>query len=206
MFADSLHPPAHAKALIFDCDGTLADTFAAHYGAFRAALAPYGIDFGTDFYAVRLGWSRKALLEAVVQETGVPFDAEAVAARNAPLFLDHIDAVRAIAATEALVRGYYGKMRLGVCSGGQKDIVEATLKAIGLYDCFDGVVTFEDTGIGKPAPDLYLEACRRVGVAPSEAHAYEDSDEGIEAARVAGLSVSDVRPFYTPDPSGWCDG
>lgn len=203
MFADSLHPPAHAKALIFDCDGTLADTFAAHYRAFRAALAPFGIDFRADFYAARLGWSRKALLDAVAQETGTAFDAEAVAARNAPLFLAHIDAVRAIPATEALVRAYYGKLKLGVCSGGQRGIVEATLKAIGLYERFDAVVAFEDTGVGKPAPDLYLEACRRLGVAPSDAHAYEDSDEGIEAAHAAGLSVSDVRPYYSTDPSGW---
>lgn len=90
-----------------------------------------------------------------------------------------------------------------MASGGQASIVTATLKTIGLYDRFDTVVTVDDTGIGKPAPDLYLEACRRLGVAPREAHAYEDTDEGLESARSAGLSVSDIRPFYRSDPAMW---
>lgn len=50
----SLLPPPEKKALIFDCDGTLADTFPAHYRAFRSALAPYGLTFPADFYATRL--------------------------------------------------------------------------------------------------------------------------------------------------------
>jgi len=198
-----LLPPAGTKALVFDCDGTLADSFAAHYRAFSAALAVYNINFTPAFYAARLGWSRSSLLEALKAETGTTFDVKTVAGRNAPLFLEHIDAVKAIPATEALVRQFHGALKLGVASGGQRPIVTATLKAIGLYDCFDAVVTFEDTGKGKPAPDLYLEACRRLGVAPADAHAYEDSEEGIEAARTAGLSVSDIRPFYVTDPARW---
>lgn len=203
LFPEPLRPPEGTKALVFDCDGTLADTFAAHYRALSAALKVYGVGFAADFYAARVGLSRTNLLQAVREGTGIHFDAEAIAAQNAPLFLDNIDAVKAIPHTEALVRHYHGALKLGVCSGGQKAIVTATLKAIGLYEMFDTVVAFEDTGVGKPAPDLYLEACRRLGVAPHEAHAYEDSDEGIAAARAAGLSVSDVRPFYVSDPTRW---
>jgi len=199
----ALRPPTGTKALVFDCDGTLADSFAAHYRAFSAALSVYNINFTPAFYAARLGWSRGRLLEALKVETGAHFDVETLAAGNAPLFLEHIDAVKAIAATEAVVRHYHGSLKMGVASGGQRPVVTATLKAIGLDRMFGTVVTFEDTGKGKPAPDLYLLACHRLGVVPAHAHAYEDSDEGLEAARTAGLSVSDIRPFYSPDPSAW---
>ncbi|MDC7684359.1 HAD family phosphatase [Asticcacaulis sp. BYS171W] len=200
--ADLLPPPG-VKALIFDCDGTLADTFAAHYRALSVALEVYNINLEPQFYADRLGLSRSVLLEEYARQSPLPFDADDIAARNAPLFMDHIDRVAAIPVTEALVREYHGQLKLGVASGGQKLIVKATLKAIGLIDYFETVTTFEDTGVGKPAPDLYLTACDRLGVAPSEAHAYEDSDEGMEAARAAGMTVSDIRPFYTTDPALW---
>lgn len=199
----SLLPPAHKKALIFDCDGTLADTFPAHYRVFRTLFTPKGIDFPAAFYAARLGLSRNKLLEAFHLETEAEFDVAAIAENNTALFVDNIEAVKAIAPIEALVRHYHGQMKLGVASGGQTAIVTATLKAIGLYPLFDTVVTFEDTGIGKPAPDIYLKACENLKVAPADAHAYEDTDEGLEAAHAAGLSVSDIRPFYSPDPSLW---
>ncbi|MEM9963950.1 MAG: HAD family phosphatase [Asticcacaulis sp.] len=202
LIADLL-PPAHKKALIFDCDGTLADTFPAHYRAFKSAFAPYGIDFPATFYAARLGLSRSKLLEAFRLHSTTPFDVSAISENNTALFVEHMGAVKAIAPIEALVRHYHGQMKLGVASGGQTAIVTATLKAIDLYPMFDTVVTFEDTGIGKPAPDLYLRACENLKVAPADAHAYEDTDEGLEAAHAAGLSVTDIRPFYSPDPSLW---
>ncbi|MFT4091242.1 MAG: HAD family phosphatase [Asticcacaulis sp.] len=199
----SLLPPPNKKALIFDCDGTLADTFPAHYRVFRTIFTPKGIDFPAAFYAARLGLSRNRLLEAFRLETGAEFDAGYIAENNAALFVENIDAVKAVAPVEALVRHYHGQLKLGVASGGQTDIVTATLKAIGLYELFDTVVTFEDTGIGKPAPDLYIKACENLKALPVDAHAYEDTDEGMEAALAAGLSVSDIRPFYSTDPANW---
>ena len=61
----------------------------------------------------------------------------------------------------------------------------------------------DDAGIGKPAPDLYLIAAERLGVKPQFVQAYEDSDEGVEAAERAGMAVIDIRPYYQTDPSNW---
>ena len=82
-------------------------------------------------------------------------------------------------------------------------MVEASLTAIGLIDLFDTIVTIEDTGVPKPAPDLFLLAARNLNIDPAACHVFEDSDEGIEAAHRAGMTVTDVRPYYRSDPSRW---
>jgi len=88
---------------------------------------------------------------------------------------------------------------MSVASGRTREIVEVTLSAINLLDLFEAVVTIEDVqGRGKPAPDMFLEAAQRLRVPPNECTVFEDSDEGIEAARRAGMSATDVRLVYRP--------
>lgn len=86
---------------------------------------------------------------------------------------------------------------MAVASGGTREIVKATLLATNLLALFDTVVTIEDVqGRGKPAPDIFLEAARRLRVSPGECTVFEDSDEGIKAARLAGMTATDVRLVY----------
>ena len=191
------------QALIFDCDGTLADTFAAHFRAFREALLPYSVEFTAAFYAARLGLSRTQLLAALSLETGAAIDDADVALRSPALFVAHAHVIRPIAFTNDLVRAHKGARKLAVASSAQRPMVEASLKAIGLAGAFDTVVTIEDVTAGKPAPDLFLKAAANLGVAPAVCHVFEDSDEGLEAARRAGMAATDIRPFYRPDPAGW---
>ncbi len=193
----------HIQAIIFDCDGTLADTFGAHFRAFHEILADYKIAFEAEFYHARLGLSRYQLLEDLKKTQGKHFDAQAVADRNTEVFLAQRSAIRAIPYTHEILHNHLSKLKLGVASGGQQDIVTATLKAIGVYDLLDTVVTIEDTGIGKPAPDLYLLAAKQLGIEPRFVQVYEDSDEGMEAARRAGMAVIDIRPYYQTDPANW---
>ena len=191
------------QALIFDCDGTLADTFAAHYRTFRSALIPYNVEFTTAFYAARLGLSRRQMLAALQTETGVAFDDADVAARTPPIFLQHLSAVKAIPFSETLVRRHHGTLKLAVASAGVRNVVTASLETIGLLHFFDTVVTIEDTGVGKPAPDLFLKAAERLNVPPALCHVFEDSNEGVEAAHRAGMACTDIRPYYTIDPAAW---
>lgn len=193
----------HIQAIIFDCDGTLADTFGAHFRAFREVLTDYKVAFEAEFYHARLGLSRYQLLEALTEVQGVAFDDADVARRSAVAFKEYMSSIRAIPYTHEILHNHHGKLKLGVASGGQKDMVTATLKAIGVYDLMETVVTIEDAGVGKPAPDLYLIAAERLGVEPRFVQVYEDSDEGIEAAQRAGMAVIDIRPYYQTDPSEW---
>ncbi len=191
------------EALIFDCDGTLADTFAAHFRAFREALVPYGVEFTAAFYAARLGLSRKQLLAALTTETGTAIDDADIAVRSPAMFVGNAHAIRPIAFTNDLVRAHKGARKLAVASAAQRPMVEASLKAIGLDSAFDTIVTIEDVTAGKPAPDLFLKAAANLGVTPAHCHVFEDSDEGLEAARRAGMAATDIRPFYRPDPASW---
>jgi HAD superfamily hydrolase (TIGR01509 family) len=70
-----------------------------------------------------------------------------------------------------------------------------TLRALGLADCFETIITADDPVKPKPDPDIFLEAARRMRVAPSHCQVFEDGDAGLEAARKAGMVATDIRPF-----------
>jgi HAD superfamily hydrolase (TIGR01509 family) len=104
-----------------------------------------------------------------------------------------------VAPVEAVVQvaaNYRGKLPLAVASGGQRTVVQKTLDALGILDWFDAIVCAEDTVRHKPAPDVFLEAARRIGVAPAHCVGFEDAELGLEALRRAGMLAVDVRPWY----------
>jgi HAD superfamily hydrolase (TIGR01509 family) len=96
-----------------------------------------------------------------------------------PLIDGAVDAVQRLA----------GRFKLGVASSSNRPIIDAVLEAAGIAELFDATVSSEEVGRGKPAPDVYLEAARRLGVEPSHAAAVEDSSNGLRAAHAAGLRV-----------------
>lgn len=181
------------SALIFDCDGTLANTTPVHYRTFSEAFAEHGHTMARDWYFARTGLSRDQVFEQFAQEFGLSFDNETVANRMRELFFDYIDQVEEIAQVTEVARRYHGVVPMAVASGGQRAIVEATLTSLGLLDLFDTIVAVENAARSKPAPDLFLEAARRLGVDPTACLVFEDSDEGLEAAKRAGMASKDVR-------------
>ena len=82
---------------------------------------------------------------------------------------------------------------MAVASGGTKPIIEQVLEQLRIRPLFQAVVTNEDVVRQKPAPDIFLEAARRIGVAPERCRAYEDTDLGMQAIRAAGMEAVDVR-------------
>ena len=94
-----------------------------------------------------------------------------------------------------IVRANHGQLPMAVVSGGSHRNVMASLEATGLDSFFPVVLTSDDPFPGKPAPDIMLEAARRLGVAPEFCQVFEDGDLGIDAARAAGMLATDVRPF-----------
>ena len=86
-----------------------------------------------------------------------------------------------------IVRQMHGVKPMAIASGGHRESVEATLQALQITNLFDAIICAEDCVRGKPFPDPFLEAARRIGVAPAECVVFEDSPTGIEAARAAGM-------------------
>lgn len=87
----------------------------------------------------------------------------------------------------ALVRDRHGSIPMAVASGGHRDLVERTLRAVGICNLFETVVAAEDYNHGKPHPEPFLIAAARLGVAPEHCLAFEDTDVGASAARAAGM-------------------
>ncbi|HTA29345.1 MAG TPA: HAD-IA family hydrolase, partial [Candidatus Cybelea sp.] len=92
---------------------------------------------------------------------------------------------------------HFGKIPMAVASGGTQSIIEQVLEHLGIRKMFAAVVTSEDVVNQKPAPDIFLEAARRIGVAPQFCRAYEDTDLGMQAIRAAGMEAVDVRELRT---------
>jgi beta-phosphoglucomutase-like phosphatase (HAD superfamily) len=182
-----------SDALIFDCDGTLADTMPAHYRAWREVLRPHDVIFSEErFYALG-GCPTRVIARLLCDEASRPFDVAEVVLAKEQAFLDQIDAIVPLVKVVDIARAGRGVHPMAVASGGRRAIVERTLRQIGVLDWFAAVVTAEDTTRHKPDPDIFLEAARRLAVDPSDCTVYEDTDIGLEAARRAGMRAVDVR-------------
>ena len=195
----ALNPPEPYSAIIFDCDGTLVDSTRLYFHAWQTLFKSHGVEMSWGWFVTRLGCSWPQIFHEFQKECGIFLDAAAALQRFNRAYRDEIDTLCAIEIIADVARRHFGQIPMAVASGGTREIVEATLLAANLLDLFDAVVTIEDVrGRGKPAPDIFLEAARRLRVRPNECTVFEDSDEGIEAARLAGMSATDVRLVYRP--------
>lgn len=182
------------QALIFDCDGTLADTMPAHYRAWQTVLAPLSLQFPERRFYALAGVPTPRIAELLVGESGRrDLDPLALADLKERTYAESVDRVAPIDKVVAVARAARGRLPLAVASGSHRSLVEATLAAIGTTGWWQAVVTAEDVLHPKPAPDIFLEAARRLGVAPELCTVYEDGDLGLEAARRAGMTAVDIR-------------
>lgn len=178
---------------IFDLDGTLADTMPVHYRAWGDVGARHGIVFPeARFYALG-GVPTLTIARTLIEEQGLALDPAEVASDKEAAFLARFHEVGAIDAVVAIARRCAAEAPIAVATGSRRAIAERTLATIGLRGLFAVVVTAEDTTRHKPEPDVFLEAARRLGAAPSDCAVYEDTDLGLEAARRAGMTPVDVR-------------
>ncbi|MER5490632.1 HAD family hydrolase [Streptomyces sp. NPDC002454] len=182
-------------ALVFDWDGTLADTLAAHYAALSTALSPYGLTVDADWYATATGMSTD---EAVLwlsrdQDVELPLPLADLVDRCQTAYLDQLDQVREITAVADIARANHGRVPMAVASGGRRRSIEATMKHLALDELFDAVVAREDVRRGKPEPDIFLAAAAALGVPPARCIVLEDSEAGIAAADRASMTVIDIR-------------
>ena len=190
--------PTPFSALIFDCDGTLVDTAPAHFYAITQALKLQGHSMDRDWYMARAGLTPDALLdaqEAAVAAAGkiLPLNRETVFATYNDHFRAGLPLLREVAAVASLARAWHGRVPISVASNGRLANVQASLRATGLLPLFDLIVSADDVARGKPAPDVFLEAARRMRVPPAECVVLEDSEEGLRAATAAGMRAVDVR-------------
>ena len=153
-------PPGDFAALIFDCDGTLADSMPLYHRAWRAALAAHGatFDFTWDIFMSRAGVTTQGTVDALNQEYGMSLDALRVEESQYAEYARLIEEVKPFPEVVAVARAHFGKIPMAVASGGARKWVERTLELIGVRELFDAVVVSADVPRGKPYPDIFLRA------------------------------------------------
>jgi beta-phosphoglucomutase family hydrolase len=186
------------RGLIFDCDGTLADTMPLHWKAWQIILERHRLHLPEErFYALG-GVPSRDILRVLAAEQGVQLDHLAVAKEKEEAYLPFISKVEPIRVVLDIARQQFGHLPMAVASGGSRTIIEQVLEHLQIRSLFNAVVTNEDVTRQKPAPDIFLEAARRIGVPPTQCRAYEDTDLGLEAIRAAGMDAVDVRELLRP--------
>jgi len=190
----------HPKGLIFDCDGTLADTMPLHWRAWHMTTQRHGLHFPEDRFYSLGGVPSRDILKMLAEEQGRSLDHIAVAHEKEEAYLPLMEQIEPIHAVVEIARAHHGKIPMAVASGGTQKIICQVLEQLKIRHLFGAVVTSEMVKNQKPAPDIFLEAARLIGVDPKHCRAYEDTDLGLTAIRAAGMDAVDVRQWHKSPP------
>ena len=190
----------HPQGLIFDCDGTLANTMPLHWRAWNLITQRHGLHFPEDRFYSLGGVPSRDILKMLAEEQGRSLDHIAVAHVKEEAYLPLMAEVEPIHAVVEIAKAHHGKIPMAVASGGTQKIICDVLEHLKIRNLFDAVVTSEMVTDQKPAPDIFLEAARRIGVNPKFCRAYEDTDLGLTAIRAAGMEAVDVRQWHKTSP------
>ncbi len=189
--------PARIKGLVFDCDGTLADTMPLHWRAWHMITQRYDLHFPEDRFYSLGGVPARDILKLLSQEQGRSLDHIAIAHEKEETYLTTLSEVEPIHAVVEIAKKNHGRIPMAVASGGTEKIINLVLERLKIRHLFDAVVTSEMVKRQKPAPDIFLEAAKRIGVDPKFCRAYEDTELGMTAIRAAGMEAVDVREVIT---------
>jgi beta-phosphoglucomutase-like phosphatase (HAD superfamily) len=181
------------KGLIFDCDGTLADTMPLHWHAWQIVTQRHNLHFPEDRFYAFGGVPSRDILKLLAEEQGRSLDHIAIAHEKEEAYLPMMARIEPIHAVVEIAKANHGRIPMAVASGGTQKVIGLVLDHLEIRHLFDTVVTSEMVKHQKPAPDIFLEAARRIGVEPGFCRAYEDTDLGLTAIRAAGMEAVDVR-------------
>jgi HAD superfamily hydrolase (TIGR01509 family) len=191
---------ARIDAVIFDLDGVLVDTEHVWDDARRELARERGVPWPEDASRAMMGMSSLEWSRYMHEVVGLPESPEEISAevvrrlqeiyrQELPLFVGAVSAVERLAA----------RWPLGLASSSNRELIDLVLELSGLAEYFKATVSSEEVPRGKPAPDVYLEAARRLGVAANRCAAVEDSENGIRSAKAAGMRVLAIpNPVFPP--------
>jgi beta-phosphoglucomutase family hydrolase len=185
-----------AKALIFDLDGTLADTMPVHFLAYKNILIEYGIQFTPELFAKLAGVPAVGTIEKLNEWFGTEMDAEKVGHQKEGEYEKMMHKMNPITPVVELVKKYHGILPMAVGTGGYHRLAWKTMNILGLDKYFDILVSTEDVARPKPFPDTFLKCAELMGVDPAICEVFEDAELGIQAAEAAGMMATLVTDYY----------
>jgi beta-phosphoglucomutase len=210
------------RALIFDFDGVIVDSEKLHLKAMQKALGEVGIELTDEAYVTRyLGLDDKKCFKTVGRDQGNLLDEETISGivdRKTALYSEWKDEVPIVAGASEFVRWAAERYHLAIGSGSFRHEIEYALHRAGIRDQIQVIVSAEDIGSSKPAPDCYLEVLRRLNLVVHEGETkiegpecvvIEDALHGITAARAAGMrcvGVTSTLPASELKTADWVVG
>lgn len=193
---------AGIKGLIFDLDGTLVDSMPYHFAGWKKACEKFGAYIDPAFLRTHTGSPGWIIASEIIKTNGLKGDVtiDEILKVKIEEFHKAQHEIEPIEPVVEIVKKYYGILPMAVGTGGHRDTVERTLEITGLRQYFDIIVTANDVENHKPHPETFLKCAGIMKVEPAFIEVFEDGDLGIEAARRAGMFVTDVRPWF---PATW---
>lgn len=190
------------KAVIFDMDGLMIDTENVTYQCYKKVLQTMNLNMTKDYYTTLLGRTMDATRESMYQQYGPDFPIQKVADQVHQM-MDEQFAREGVPLKEGLVEllTYLKKnnYKTMIATSSRRERVNALLMNNGILNFFDDVICGDEVQHGKPAPDVFLNACQKLQVKPEEALVLEDSEAGIQAAYNAKISVICIPDMKYPE-------
>ena len=189
------------EAVVFDLDGVVIQSEEVWDSVREAYVRERGGRYDAVVQRAMMGMSSVEWSRYLHEQAGVRDEPAAINAEVVQRMLEHYRAELPLipGAVEA-VRRVASRFRLGLASSSNRELIDAVLDSARLTELFEATVSSEEVPRGKPAPDVYLEAARRLGVPPERCGAVEDSHGGIRSAKAAGMFVVAIpNPSYPPD-------
>ena len=187
-------PAGTFRAYLFDCDGTVVNSMPLHYIAWKQALGEWGATFDEELFYRWGGKPPKEIIADLNQMQGLHMPVETVAERKENLYYSLLPQLKPVPEVLEHINAQYGRIPFAVVSGSTRESIVKSLTTVGLLDRFDVLVGHEDYTRSKPAPDAFLIAAERLGVAAKDCLVFEDTEMGIQGATAAGMASVRVPP------------
>jgi len=192
-------PAGNFKAYLFDCDGTVADSMPLHLIAWQRALGEWGCTFTEDQFYAWGGLPSVVIIDTLNREQGLQMSPALVAEHKEEYYYEMLPQLKPVPEVLEHVLEAHGRIPIAIVSGSTRESVVASLETLGLLDTFNTLVCAGDYLHGKPNPEPFLLAAKRLGVKPEDCLVFEDADPGIVAATAAGMASVKV-----PQPKERC--
>lgn len=184
------------KGLIFDLDGTIADTMPIHYIAWKNATAPYGIDFSIELFEQLAGIPLYPTVEKLNSLFNKNIDPKEMGDSKEKEYENNMHQAKEIEPVMDVIRQFHNKLPMAIGTGSGRELSLKAMKHIGVDQYIDKLVSADDVTRHKPHPDTFLRCAELIGINPKDCLVFEDGQLGIEAAKSAGMQVVDVTEYY----------
>ena len=181
-------PAGDFRAYLFDCDGTIADSMPLHFIAWTKSLAKWNCPFDEQLFYAWGGRPPAEVVAALNQMYSLRMPVGAVTELKEQFYYELLPQLEPVVEVLEHIQAMHTRIPFAVVSGSTRESVTKSLAALHLLDKFDLIVGSEDYSRGKPAPDAFLTAAERLGIAPASCLVFEDTQFGIQSAQAAGMA------------------